>query len=78
VSETFLRIKAVMRATGMSRAQVYRAMHDPALRFPNPVKIGRRGAAWVESEISKWQRQRIEARDAAHANRSSATASVRS
>jgi prophage regulatory protein len=31
-------------------------------RFPQPVKLGTRAVGWVESEIQKWIKRRIDAR----------------
>ncbi|TAG02382.1 MAG: AlpA family phage regulatory protein [Betaproteobacteria bacterium] len=36
--------------------------------FPRPVKTGKRGVAWVESEIDDWIERRIAERDATHTN----------
>ena len=56
----FVRIEEVKRLTGLSRSSIY-ARAD----FPQPVKLGARAVAWVQSEIDQWIEQRIAAsRDA--------------
>ena len=47
-----LRLRAVMELTGLSEAGVYAEMK--AGRFPRPVKISRRAAAWREDHLITW------------------------
>jgi prophage regulatory protein len=64
--DTFLRLDAVKTATGLSRSTIYDLMAVD--RFPRPVKPGGANAkavAWLGSEISAWQRQKVAERDAA-------------
>ncbi|MCZ7643142.1 MAG: AlpA family transcriptional regulator [Pseudorhodoplanes sp.] len=64
MAEKFLRLAAVMAATGLGRSTLYRLIAQGD--FPRPVKIlGPRCCAWPESEIVEWQRLRIAERDAA-------------
>ncbi len=67
-----LRRREVEEITGLSRAGIYEQMTEGV--FPKPVRIGPRAVAWVDSEVSKWQRKRIKDRDksAASNNRSPA------
>ena len=45
---------------GMTKVAIYRAMRE--CRFPEPLRIGRRGVRWLESEISAWIASRPRAR----------------
>jgi prophage regulatory protein len=61
--DRFLPLAAVIAATGVSRSTIYAMV--AADRFPKPVKIGNgKNNGWPASEISKWQRDRMAARDA--------------
>ena len=64
--ETFLRLDDVKRATGLGRSTIYDLMGEDPPRFPRPVKIGgerAKAVAWLASEVSAWQRERVAARD---------------
>jgi prophage regulatory protein len=56
-----IRLATVMRATAISRPQVYALMRQG--RFPKSVKLGR-ATAWVRKEINEWVQRRIAERDA--------------
>jgi prophage regulatory protein len=61
--DVFMRLDAVMRATGLGRSTIYALM--AAGLFPRPVKIGfGKSVAWSAIEVGQWQRARIAARDA--------------
>ena len=63
--DTFLRLDAVKRATGLGRSTIYDLMSEDPPRFPRPVKIGSgKAVAWPASEVAQWQRERMAARDA--------------
>ncbi|MFV0547722.1 MAG: helix-turn-helix transcriptional regulator [Limnobaculum xujianqingii] len=57
MSQSFIRLPEVQRRTGYSKAWIYRLISQK--RFPQPVKIGIRSIAFVESEIGEWINQRI-------------------
>ena len=64
--DTFLRLDAVKRATGLGRSTIYDLMAETPPRFPRPVKIGgekAKAVAWLASEVSAWQLERIDARN---------------
>ena len=64
--DTFLRLEAVKQATGLGRSTIYDLMAESPPRFPRPVKIGgerAKAVAWLASEVSAWQRERVAARD---------------
>jgi prophage regulatory protein len=64
MSEKFLRMPAVREATGLGRSTIYRLVS--AGKFPRPLKIlGPHVVAFLESEIIEWQRERVNAREAA-------------
>ena len=54
-----LRLPAVRRRTGLSRSSIYLRISQG--RFPKPISLGKRAVGWVESEVSEWLNQRIEA-----------------
>lgn len=47
-----IRLPEVMKKTGFGKAWIYRLISQN--RFPQPVKIGIRATAFVESEIDEW------------------------
>ncbi|EDN5320730.1 AlpA family phage regulatory protein [Salmonella enterica] len=57
MSNSFIRLPEVQRRTGYSKAWLYRLISEK--RFPQPVKIGSRAIAFIESEIDEWINQRI-------------------
>lgn len=52
MTDSFLRLPAVLSATGMTRATIYRRIEAGA--FPRQVKIAPRTVAWRQSEIENW------------------------
>jgi prophage regulatory protein len=65
--DTFMRLDAVKLATGLGRSTIYDLIAEK--RFPRPVKInGGRAVAWLASEVSKWQQERVADRDRQHAD----------
>ena len=50
----FMRLPAVMAATGMSRTTIY--LRIKAGTFPKPIQIGARAVAWDEAEVAEWQK----------------------
>jgi prophage regulatory protein len=53
MTETLMRVAAVMKATGYSRSSLYALMQ--AGKFPRPVKLAGGGAvAWRSSEVQRW------------------------
>ncbi|PJH54017.1 AlpA family transcriptional regulator, partial [Klebsiella pneumoniae] len=47
-----IRLSEVMNKTGFGKAWIYRLISQN--RFPQPVKIGIRAIAFIESEIDEW------------------------
>lgn len=56
-----LRLKEVINKTGLSRSSVYKYISED--KFPQPVHLGERTVAWVESEIEDWLKEKIKLRD---------------
>ncbi|MFS6817471.1 helix-turn-helix transcriptional regulator [Citrobacter meridianamericanus] len=53
-----LRLPEVMYKTGYGKAWIYRLINEGL--FPQPVKIGARAIAFVESEVDEWIASAIE------------------
>ena len=52
----FLRIRTVVRMTGLGRSTIYRLMADK--KFPNPVRLGPRAIAWRRGDLERWSEAR--------------------
>ncbi|MBD8129153.1 helix-turn-helix transcriptional regulator [Pantoea agglomerans] len=57
MAQTFIRMPETIRRTGYGKAWIYKLISQG--RFPQPVKIGTRSIAFVESEVDEWINQRI-------------------
>ncbi len=55
-TEALLRLPEVCQRIGMSEKFVYRGV--AAGTFPQPVQIGARAVAWLDSEVTAWIRSR--------------------
>jgi prophage regulatory protein len=62
-SPRLIRLPEVLARTGLSRSQAYSLAGQS--RFPRPIKLSERCAAWVESEVEAWIRERMAQREAA-------------
>ena len=56
-SECFLRIRAVLAKTGLSRSTLYRKMDSG--NFPRQIKIAERCRAWRSSAVDAWLRNPV-------------------
>ena len=56
---SILRRKQVQARTGLSRSTIY--LYIKAEQFPKPVALGPRAVGWIESEVSEWIAERLEA-----------------
>lgn len=56
-----IRLKEVMRVTGLARSTVYKYIAEEA--FPKPVALGERCVGWVDDEVQDWIMARIEERN---------------
>jgi prophage regulatory protein len=57
---TFLRLREVMRVTGLARSTLYRLMAEQC--FPAPCRLGLRAVGWRSDDIAQWSRSRPTAR----------------
>ncbi|MRV75525.1 AlpA family phage regulatory protein [Duganella sp. FT92W] len=55
----FLRLPAVIEATGWSRTTIWRKVKAGVL--PAPIPIGPKSIAWDAEEIAQWQQRCIDA-----------------
>ncbi len=51
-------IAEVEKATAKPRPTIYRESREGT--FPKPIQLGKRRLAWLESDINKWIRQRLQ------------------
>lgn len=54
----FIRLPEVLKRTGLCKAWIYKLISQD--RFPEPIKLGERAIAFVESEIDEWIDQMID------------------
>lgn len=52
VPDNIIRIRAVLRRTGLSRSTLYRKIS--AGTFPKPVRISVNCTGWYESQVNRW------------------------
>lgn len=57
--ERFMRLHEVLQRTGKSRSTLYSNVSEG--KFPEPVNLGGRSVAWLESEVDTWMQERIKA-----------------
>lgn len=56
--ERLIRLPEVKHQTGLGKTSIYEGIK--AGTFPAPVSLqGTRSVAWIESEITAWQQQRV-------------------
>jgi prophage regulatory protein len=60
MTHIFLRLPEVKRRTGKGKTSIYRDIAEG--RFPRQVRNGNGSVAWLESEIHRWQQERINQR----------------
>lgn len=54
-----LRIKDVVKRTGLSKATIYKQISESA--FPKPIQLGTKAVGWLESDLNTWFEERIKA-----------------
>ena len=57
VAPRILRIREVMRRTGLSRSGIYRA--EAQGRFCRRIQISVRSVGWLDADVDNWIRQRV-------------------
>ncbi|MBB6191154.1 prophage regulatory protein [Sphingobium wenxiniae] len=55
--EAYLRLPAVISATGLSKATIYRRIK--AGEFPDAYSLGGHSVAWKRSELEDWMENRM-------------------
>ena len=50
--DRIIRLKTVLRRSGLSRSTVYRKMNEGT--FPPRIKVNINGIGWQESELNRW------------------------
>jgi len=53
----FLRLPAVLLATGLARSTLYRMVAEHT--FPAPVKLARRAVGWCDDDVRQWSLRRL-------------------
>ncbi|PHQ60983.1 MAG: hypothetical protein COC10_12785 [Sphingobium sp.] len=61
MSQQILKLSEVKKITGLSGSSIYRKAADPEDSFPRPIKLSIRSSGFLQSEISQWLQERIEA-----------------
>ena len=56
MTDSFLRLKEVLRITGLSRTSLYR--YIDAGRFPRQVQVGPQVVAWSAADVARWVEER--------------------
>ena len=64
--QKLLKLWEVAELLNVSKAQVYNLVKQGSL--PKQIKIGKRGSAWLMSDIDAWLESKIEERDMEVAN----------
>ncbi len=52
----FLRIKDVMKKTGIARSTIWLWVKEG--KFPKPIKLSPRITVWEESKVQEWMREK--------------------
>lgn len=55
--EAFLGMRAVLKRTSLSRAQIYVEMSEKRFPKPYPITAGRK--AWLKSDVDNWIAEKI-------------------
>jgi prophage regulatory protein len=54
-----LKLPEVMKQTTLGKSTIYAYVRNG--KFPSPIEVGDRAVGWVQSEISDWVQDRINA-----------------
>ena len=57
MSHVFLRLSEVKKRPGKAKTTIYREINEG--KFPKQIRNGTGTVAWLESEILKWQEEKI-------------------
>ena len=64
--QKLLKLYEVAELLNVCKSQVYNLVKQGYL--PKPIKIGKRGSGWLQSDIDSWFKSKIEQRDEEVAN----------
>ena len=64
--QKLLKLFQVAEQLNVCKSQVYNLVKQGYL--PKPIKIGKRGSGWLQSDIDSWFKSKIEQRDEEVAN----------
>ena len=59
--DAYLRMRDVVRITGLSKSTIKRQVNDPKSDFPRPVKTSTRRIAWPADQVKAWRKRREDA-----------------
>lgn len=59
MSHIVLRLRDVIRQTGLSRSTIYLRISNK--EFPQPISLGGRSVGWLQHDIDEWVLEKIEA-----------------
>jgi len=59
--DPILRIRDVVRQTGLSKSTIYSMVKDEKFQFPSPIRLTEHASGWLLSEVNQWKRDRIAA-----------------
>ncbi len=57
----YIRFKELRKLIPLGRTTIWRMMREG--RFPQSRRIGRMAAAWLESEVEEWIKERVQTSD---------------
>lgn len=61
MNDVFLRLPEVKKITGVKKGTIYKQMKNGS--FPKQVRISDSAVGWLESEIHRWQQEKISQRN---------------
>ena len=59
MNSRIIRLPSVLARTGLSRSTIYNRISQG--KFPTSISLGSRAVGWIESEVTEWLNQQIEA-----------------
>ncbi len=57
MTDIILRLREIMRRTGLSRSSIYRLSAEG--KFPRSISLGERAVGWLESDVDAWIAERV-------------------
>lgn len=59
MADRFIRIREVMRVTGLARSTIF--LLSSTGRFPKQISLGCAASGWLESEVAEWCDAQVQA-----------------